>query len=81
MGYHQETGALRLANNDVTVLVFGVVGVRHGRAERITEDRGGFAERNLMFADVLRFFFRIPLKFQTASVAGLSPFANPVIIV
>jgi hypothetical protein len=32
-----------------------------------------------MFADILRFLFRVPFKFHIASVAGLSPFANPVI--
>jgi hypothetical protein len=32
-----------------------------------------------VFADILRFLFRVPFEFHRKSVAGLSPFANPVI--
>src|SRR3989442_924976 len=77
MGHHQKTGALRQANNDVTVLGLGVVGIRHGSTERISEDRCGFAERDLVFANVLRFLFGVAVKFHTASVASLSSFAHP----
>src|SRR5205809_1092688 len=54
MGHHQETVTLRQADNDVTVLFLCVVGVRHGSAESITEDRCGFAKRDFVFADILR---------------------------
>ena len=80
MGYHQETMAMRQANNNVTVFFFQrVVGVRNSGTERITEDRRSFAERDLVFAEVLRFLFWVPLKFHTASVAVLPSFANPAI--
>ena len=78
MGHHQETVAMRQANDDATVLFLRVVGVRYGRAESITEDSRSFAECDFVLADILRFLFRIPLKFHTGSVTGLSPFANPV---
>jgi len=79
MGHHQETVALRQANDDVTVLFLRVVRVRDSGAECITKDLRGFAERDFVLADILRFLFRVPLKFHTGSVASLSPFANPVI--
>ena len=79
MRHHQKTVTLRQANDDVTVLFLRVVRVRDGDAECITKDRRSFAERDFVPADILRFLFRVPLKFHMGSVASLSSFANPVI--
>jgi hypothetical protein len=44
MGNHQKAVALRPANDNVTVLVLGVVRVGYGSAECIAKGRCGFAE-------------------------------------
>lgn len=79
MRYHQKTAVLRQTNNDVAVFVLRVVRVGDGDTKCITKNRRSFAKRDFMSTDILRFFFRVPLKFHVNSVAILLSFANPVI--
>ena len=46
----------------------------------IRENRQRFFKGNAMFLQICLGLFRVPLKFHTESVAGLSPFANPVMV-
>jgi hypothetical protein len=80
MSYYQKTVALRQTNGDVPILFLRVIRVGYGSAECITQDCRGFAERDFMFADILRFLFLIPLKHHMSSVASLLSFANPAIV-
>ncbi len=61
MGDKQETLRSRHPKRDEPALLSGVIGIVKRLGKRIEEDRLGFLERDIMFAEVLRRLLDVPL--------------------